>query len=104
MTSLMLPPLGILLPGSVLQSDFFAILATFVAINTVMYAALAIAKILPRVYLSDVMPGQKRRLETRSIYPATDSDTVTARQQGEKPILEREQRLHRASRHSIDRG
>ncbi|TFB77936.1 hypothetical protein E3O06_00050 [Cryobacterium glaciale] len=81
----MLAPVGILLPGSVLQSDFFAILATFVAINTVMYAALAIAKILPRVYLGDLVPGQRRRLETRSIYPESDPDAVAPRRQGEEP-------------------
>ena len=67
-------PTGILLPGTVLQSEFFAILATFVAINTVMYAALAIAKILPRVHLGDLIPGQRRRFETRSIYPETPPD------------------------------
>ena len=84
MISMVLAPLGILLPGSLLESDFFAMLATFVAINTVMYAALAIAKILPRVYLSDVMPGQKRRLESRSIYPETDPDAVATGRQGEE--------------------
>lgn len=71
-------PTGILLPGTVLQSEFFAILATFVAINTVMYAALAIAKILPRVHLGDLIPGQRRRFETRSIYPETPPDTILA--------------------------
>lgn len=83
MISMMSAPVGILLPGSVLQSDFFAILATFVAINTVMYAALAIAKILPRVYLGDLMPGQRRRLETRSIYPESDPDTGPTRRDDE---------------------
>lgn len=76
MIDVMLAPLGILLPESVLYSDFFATLATFVAINTVMYAALAIGKIAPRVYLGDLLPGQRRRLETRSIYPDTNPDTT----------------------------
>lgn len=83
MIALMLDPLGILLPESVLQSDFFAILATFVAINTVMYAALAIAKILPRVYVGDLLPGQRRRLETRSIYPETPRDAIPKERHGE---------------------
>ncbi|WP_241990792.1 hypothetical protein [Cryobacterium gelidum] len=83
MIALMLDPLGILLPESVLQSDFFAILATFVAINTVMYAALAIAKTLPRVYLGDLLPGQRRRFETRSIYPETPPDAIPKERHGE---------------------
>ncbi|MBC7442797.1 MAG: hypothetical protein H7311_09800 [Ramlibacter sp.] len=58
-----------LLPESFLQTDFFAILATFVAINTVMYAVLAVAKILPRIYLTDWLSNRNRRSETRSIYP-----------------------------------
>jgi hypothetical protein len=60
---------GIVLPESFRQTDFFAILATFVAINTVMFAALAIAKVLPKVYFTDWITGQNRRSETRSIYP-----------------------------------
>lgn len=60
---------GILLPRSFLSSDFFAILAAFVAINTVMYAALALAKILPKIYLSDWFTDRNRRSETRSIHP-----------------------------------
>ncbi|HJR50695.1 MAG TPA: hypothetical protein VJ794_06280 [Gemmatimonadales bacterium] len=60
---------GLLLPESVLGSDLFAVLAAFVAINTVMYVALAIAKMLPKVYLGDFVNGRNRRSETRSIYP-----------------------------------
>ncbi|TFC52196.1 hypothetical protein E3T26_06140 [Cryobacterium sp. TMT1-21] len=62
-------PTGILLPETFLQTDFFAVLATSVAINTVMYAVLAVAKILPRIYLIDWLPSHNRRSETRSIYP-----------------------------------
>jgi hypothetical protein len=83
MINMMLAPVGILLPESVLQSNFFAILATFVAINTVMYAALAIAKILPRVYVGDLLPGQRRRFETRSIYPETAPDSISKEPYGE---------------------
>lgn len=60
---------GLLFSESVLQSGWFAVLATLVAINTVMYCALAIAKMLPKVYLTDWLPSSNRRSETRSIYP-----------------------------------
>jgi len=62
-------PTGIVLPESVLHSEFFAVLAAFVAVNTVMYAALAISKIVPMVHWSDWLPGRRRRTETRSIFP-----------------------------------
>ena len=62
-------PSGILLPASFLQSDFFAVLSAFVAINTIVYVALAVSKIFPKVYLVDWVKGAKRRSETRSIYP-----------------------------------
>jgi hypothetical protein len=39
---------GILLPASVLQTGWFQALATFVAVNTIMYALLSLAKIIPR--------------------------------------------------------
>jgi hypothetical protein len=58
---------GILLPAEVLQSEFFAVLAAFVAINTIMYVTLAIAKMLPRLYLSDLRRGRNRRRQPRGI-------------------------------------
>jgi hypothetical protein len=39
---------GILLPSSVLQSGWFHVLAVFVAINTLFYAGLSLAKIFPK--------------------------------------------------------
>jgi hypothetical protein len=60
---------GILLPAEVLQSEFFAVLAAFVAINTIMYVTLAIAKILPRIYVSDVVHRRNRRRQPRGIAP-----------------------------------
>ena len=39
---------GILLPSSVLQSGWFQLLAAFVAINTLIYAGLSLAKLFPR--------------------------------------------------------
>ncbi|MBI1352644.1 MAG: hypothetical protein GC156_16205 [Actinomycetales bacterium] len=62
-------PAGILLPETFLQSEFFQVLATFVAINTLMYVTLAIAKMLPRVYMTDVFRGRNRRKEARGILP-----------------------------------
>jgi len=59
---------GIRLPESVLHSDWFAVLAAFVAINTVMYTALAIAKLLPKVYVSDWFTSRDRRGQDRSIF------------------------------------
>jgi hypothetical protein len=60
---------GVLLPESFLTSPFVAVLATFVAINTVMYLSLAVAKLLPKVYVSDYLRGANRRSEHRGIHP-----------------------------------
>ena len=60
---------GILLPESVLHSTWFAVLSVFVAVNTVMYVALAIAKTMPKLYPRDWLPRRYARAETRSIHP-----------------------------------
>lgn len=60
---------GILLPESFLSSEFFQVLATFVAINTLLYLTLAVAKILPRVHPTDLLKGRNRRREPRGIIP-----------------------------------
>jgi hypothetical protein len=39
---------GILFPAEVLKSGWFQGLATFVALNTLIYAALSLAKLIPR--------------------------------------------------------
>lgn len=62
-------PLGVLLPEEFLSTGFFQFLAAFVALNTLMYVALAVAKMLPKVYLSDWVHRRGRRSETRSIHP-----------------------------------
>lgn len=62
----------LLLPDWVVQSGWFAALAGFVAVNTVVYAALAVAKILPKVYVSDWFTSPNRRRQNRSIHPAGD--------------------------------
>lgn len=69
MNPLSMLPMGILLPESTLREEFVAVLATFVAINTIFYVTLALAKILPKVYVNDWISRRNRRSETRSIDP-----------------------------------
>ena len=57
------------LPASVLSTEWFRILAAFVAINTIMYASVTVAKLLPRVNPAVFRRGTHQRVETRSIYP-----------------------------------
>jgi hypothetical protein len=61
--------LATVLPESILGARWFAVLSTFVAINTILYVSMSIFKILPKPYLSDVVRRYGRRAETRSIYP-----------------------------------
>lgn len=61
--------LATVLPESILGTPWFAVLSTFVAINTILYVSMSIFKILPKPYLSDVVRHHGRRAETRSIYP-----------------------------------
>ena len=60
---------GLLFQQSFLTTHAFSTLAAFVAINTVMYAAMALAKILPKIYFADWFTHRNRRSETRGIYP-----------------------------------
>jgi len=62
-------PLGVLIPQAFLGSTLFQFFSAFVALNTIMYVTLAIAKILPKFYLSDWVHRRGRRSETRSIHP-----------------------------------
>ena len=64
----MIAPAGILLPESVLHSDWFAVFATFVAVNTVIYVILSVSKLIP-VMRQFWFRKPKDRAETRSIYP-----------------------------------
>ena len=59
---------GILLEQSVLSSTWFTVFATFVAINTLGYVAITIAKVLPLPRLRR-RNGRNRRAETRGIFP-----------------------------------
>lgn len=65
----LLTTLGVLFPESLVRSQVFAILAAFVAINTVVYVALSIAKAMPKIYVRDYLPRDYERTETRSIHP-----------------------------------
>lgn len=58
-----------LLPESIWHSSWFAILTAFVALNTVMYCALAVVKTLPRIYPTDWIRPRRPRSESRSIHP-----------------------------------
>jgi hypothetical protein len=60
---------GILLPESTLREELVAVLAAFVAINTIFYVTLSVAKILPKLYVTDWIHSRNRRSETRSIHP-----------------------------------
>ena len=60
---------SILLPESIVHSQWFAVLSMFVAVNTVLYLTLAVIKLLPKAYLSDWVDQRNRRAESRSIYP-----------------------------------
>ena len=54
---------------SVVQSGPFQVLAAFVALNTIMYSALAVAKMLPKIYPGDWLDRRNRRRHNRSIHP-----------------------------------
>ncbi|HEY3546829.1 MAG TPA: hypothetical protein VGK17_12190 [Propionicimonas sp.] len=71
-----LPAVG-LLPEWILHTDSFQILATFVAINSLMYATLAVLKVLPRGYALARFNGRNRRRENRSIHPEPPAPTDT---------------------------
>jgi hypothetical protein len=60
---------GILLPESFLHSRFFVILATLVALNTVVYAAISVIHIFPKIFNPGWLQKRHHRRITRSIYP-----------------------------------
>jgi len=61
------------LPPSWLHSTAYAVLMIFVAINTIMYGALSVAKVLPALHPTEWF-SRRRRNETRGIYPEGSSD------------------------------
>ena len=68
-TMIVTVPMGLVLPEEFLSTPAFQFIAAFVTLNTIMYAGLAIAKMLPKVYFSDWVTKRDRRQETRSIHP-----------------------------------
>jgi hypothetical protein len=58
-----------LLPESVLHTEAYLVLVTFVSVNTVAFAALSIAKLLPPIRPSGWFTRRNRRGEARSIHP-----------------------------------
>jgi hypothetical protein len=64
------PPTGVL-PPEWLASAWYATLTAFVAVNTLVYVVLSVAKILPRAHPTTWLrrDGISRRRESRSIYP-----------------------------------
>jgi hypothetical protein len=62
-------PQGIVLPSSLLSTPFFAVLSTLVALNTVIFVTLAVAKMLPAIHPTELFARRGRRSETRSIFP-----------------------------------
>ena len=65
-----------LLPESVLHSGWFAVLAAFVAINTIMYAVLATATMLPKVHVTDWLTSRDRRIQNRTIVPDDETGST----------------------------
>jgi hypothetical protein len=52
-----------------LQTTWFHVLASFVAINTLIYATISFISVLPRMYPTQWFSKKNTRAETRSIYP-----------------------------------
>lgn len=61
-----------LLPRSIMDTQWFAVLSVFVAVNTLLYLTVAMIKLFPKLYLSDWIDHGNRRNETRNIDPNAD--------------------------------
>lgn len=60
---------GVLIPQEVLSSHWFGVFAGFVAINTLIYVVLSVAKLFPVIRFGKGRGGRNRRVAHRSIYP-----------------------------------
>lgn len=60
---------GVLISESFLNSNFFIVLSAVVALNTTIYAALAVSKMFPKWLKPKWWRNGRKRAETRSIYP-----------------------------------
>lgn len=76
----------LLIPASFLDSEFFKILATFVALNSLIYATLAVLKVLPKGYRLFRFDGRNRRTQNRSIYPEPDELPAPAESALDHPL------------------
>ncbi|WP_263729168.1 hypothetical protein [Cellulomonas sp. SG140] len=73
---------GVLLPERLLHSPGFEILATFVALNTLMYATLAVLKLVPRGH---AVRGWWSRLRDRAAAPEPPRTASPTRRAGARP-------------------
>jgi hypothetical protein len=69
---------GVLLPPSLMHAGPVRVLAAFVTVNTVMYGALAVAKVLPRLHPTTWFTSANRRAEERGIHPDGRPPAVAA--------------------------
>lgn len=60
---------GVVLPEAFLHTQAYLVLSTIVGLNTTVYAALSIAKAMPKWYRPSWTRRGRARAETRSIYP-----------------------------------
>jgi hypothetical protein len=82
----------VILGSSLLHSSAFTVLSAFVLINTVMFLALAILKLMPKLHISDWITSRNRRAETRSIHPdLPDADQPAT---GTRPAQSRDNQQH----------
>ncbi|MFE4833281.1 hypothetical protein ACFRAU_01225 [Arthrobacter sp. NPDC056691] len=72
-------PAGAILPESLLFTGWFRVMAAFVAVNTVIYAALAVAKVLPKLQPPDWRRGH--RSEPRGIHPEGHTEPQPGREE-----------------------
>ncbi|SCX14896.1 hypothetical protein [Candidatus Aquiluna sp. UB-MaderosW2red] len=54
-----------------LESAWFQVLSSFVAVNTLIYGTISLASVLPRLYPTQWFSSRNTRAESRSIYPET---------------------------------
>ncbi len=74
---------GILLPSDVLHSGWFQALAAFVAMNTLIYASLSLAKLIPRRRALITALSRSPRVDHRC-----EPRVVSARKDGPKACLD----------------
>lgn len=81
--------MGLVNLSVVLHTEWFTVLTAFVALNTIMYVALAVGKVLPKLYVSDWVASPNRRSQTRSIYPDGYVDVAEVADNSSDALLDR---------------